>query len=129
MDEISKLDIYKEQYAHLRSMNEILYKIPSIFTAIIGGLWYFAVLNIENHKPVACAVFLFAAVSSICFVNVMQRFRLAFNAYIDNLNKMDGEMKVSIRPAFFPSTIATVQMLLWTAFLVSIGGIFYSIKC
>ena len=126
MSEISKLDIYKEQYAHVRSMNDILYKIPPIFTAIIGGLWYFAVINLDKYKLVSCAVFAFAAIASVCFVNVMQRFRAAFNAYIDNLNIMDGEMKVSIRKSRLPSTIATVQCLLWTSSLISLGGIFYA---
>lgn len=38
MPDISDLDRYREQYAHFRSMNDILYKIPPLFTAIIGGL-------------------------------------------------------------------------------------------
>jgi hypothetical protein len=107
-------------------MNDILYKIPPIFTAIIGGLWYFAVINLDKYRLVSCAVFAFAAIASICFVNVMQRFRAAFNAYINNLNVMDGEMKVSIRDSCLPSTIATVQYLLWTASLISLGGIVYA---
>ncbi|MDC6668579.1 hypothetical protein OEZ84_28000, partial [Leclercia adecarboxylata] len=113
MTEITRVEIYKEQYAHFRSMNDILYKIPPLFTAILGGLWYFAVLNLEKDKWISCAIFAFAAVASVCFVNVMQRFRMAFNSYIDNLNQMDGEMKVSIRPSHLPSTIVTVQILLW----------------
>jgi len=126
MSEISKADIYKEQYSHFRSMNDILYKIPPIFTAIIGGLWYFAALNLDKDKWVACAVFAFAGISSVCFVNVMQRFRSAFSAYIDNLNKMDGDMKVTIRPSRTPSTIRTVQFLLWAAAAISLLGIFYA---
>ncbi|MDE2182520.1 MAG: hypothetical protein KGJ78_05810 [Alphaproteobacteria bacterium] len=126
MTDISRVDIYKEQYAHFRSMNDILYKIPPMFTAILGGLWYFAVLNLEKDKWISCAVFAFAAVASICFVNVMQRFRMAFNSYIDNLNTMDGDMKVSIKPSCLPSTIVTVELLLWAAALVSLLGVFYA---
>lgn len=126
MAEITNVERYKEQYAHFRSMNDILYKIPPIFTAIIGGLWYFAVLNLDKYKWLACAVFLFCAIASVCFVNIMQRFRMAFNAYIDNLNKMDGEMKVSIKPSKLPSTVATIQYLLWAAAAVSAFGIFYA---
>ena len=48
MTEITRADIYKEQYAHFRSMNDILYKIPPLFTAIMGGLWYFAVQNLDK---------------------------------------------------------------------------------
>jgi hypothetical protein len=56
----------------------------------------------------------------------MQRFRMSFNSYIDNLNKMDGDMKVSIKSSSLPSTIASVQLLLWAAALVSLLGVFYS---
>jgi len=127
MSDISRTDIYREQYAHFRSMNEILYKIPPLFTAVLGGLWYFAVLNLEKDKWISCAVFAFATVTSVCFVNVMQRFRMAFNSYIDNLNQMDGDMKVSIKPSRLPSTIVTVQMLLWAAALVSLLGVLYAV--
>jgi hypothetical protein len=121
MAEITDIDRYKEQYAHFRSMNDILYKI----TAIIVGLWYFAASNIANNKWVACLVFAFCAVASVCFVNVMQRFRLSFNGYINNLNKMDGDMRVSIQASCFPSTITTFQLLLWTAAIVSVAGAIY----
>jgi hypothetical protein len=105
--DIERLDIYKEQYAHFRSMNDILYKIPPMFTAVLGGLWYFAVQTLEKDKLVSCAVFAFSAIASVCFVNIMARFREAFNAYISNLNVMDGNMKVTIKPSPTPSTPIT----------------------
>lgn len=126
MGEITRADIYKEQYAHFRSMNDILYKIPPLFTAVLGGLWYFAVINLEKDKWISCAIFVFAAIGSVCFVNVMQRFRIAFNSYINNLNEMDGDMKVSIKPSRLPSSIVTIQILLWAAALVSLLGVFYA---
>ncbi|MEF3365657.1 hypothetical protein V3H18_03820 [Methylocystis sp. 9N] len=126
MTDITRADIYKEQYAHFRSLNDILYKIPPLFTAVLGGLWYFAVLNLEKDKWIACAIFIFAAIASVCFVNVMQRFRMAFNSYIDNLNKMDGDLRVSIKPSRLPSTIVTVQVLLWAAAVVSALGVLYA---
>lgn len=122
---ITRNEIYKEQYAHFRGMNDILYKIPPLFTAVIGALWYFAVQNLEKDKAISGAVFLFAAVASICFVIVMERFRAAFVAYIDNLNKMDGEMKVTIRSSCLPSTIKTVQFLLLLAGALSLAGLVY----
>ena len=109
-------------------MNEILYKIPPIFTAILGGLWYFAASSLHTDKMVSCVVFLFAAIASICFINVMQRFRFAFNAYIDNLNKMDGDMKVTLNQSDLPSTITIVQLLLWTAAIVSFLGAIYATR-
>ncbi len=126
MSEISKNEIYKEQYAHFRSMNDILYKIPPMFTAVIGGLWYFAVLNLEKYSYVSGFVFVFSAIVSICFMNIMQRFRMAFNAYISNLNLMDGEMKVSIKSSRLPSTIATVQYMLLAGAIISVCGAIFS---
>jgi hypothetical protein len=119
-------EIYKEQYAHFRGMNDTLYKIPPLFTAVIGGLWYFAVQNITEKPAIASAVFAFTAIAAVCFVNVMSRFRQAFNGYISNLNKLDGEMKVTTKGGKFRvSTITTIQVLLWIAFLVSASGVFY----
>lgn len=56
---------------------------------------------------------------------MMERFRAAFVGYIDNLNRMDGAMKVTIRPSCLPSTIKTVQFLLFLASLLSFGGLAY----
>jgi hypothetical protein len=109
-------------------MNDILYKIPPIFTAILGGLWFFAMTIVDKDKLVACAVFGFALIASVCFINVMQRFRAAFNAYIDNLNNLDGDLKVTTKPSSFPpSTISTVQILLAAAAFVSLAGCFYAL--
>jgi hypothetical protein len=126
MGEITPVDIYKEQYSHFRSMNDILYKIPPIFTAVLGGLWYFAVTILDKDKWISCVVFAFAMIASVCFVNVMHRFRAAFNPYIDNLNKMDGDMRVSVRPSSLPSTITTIQFMLWAAALISLAGLLYA---
>jgi hypothetical protein len=127
MGEITPVDIYKEQYSHFRSMNDILYKIPPIFTAVLGGLWYFAITILEKDKWIACVVFAFALVASLCFINVMQRFRMAFNAYITNLNKMDMDMAVTTKPTSFPpSTLSTVQIMLAAAALVSLAGAIYA---
>jgi hypothetical protein len=64
-------------------------------------------------------------VASVCFVIVMERFRAAFSGYIDNLNKMDGVLKVSIRSSYLPSTIKTIQFLLWLAGVISPCAIAY----
>jgi hypothetical protein len=121
-------EIYKEQYAHFRAMNDILYKIPPLFTAVIGALWYFAVQNLATDRWIARAVFVFATIACICFVNVMARFRQSFNGYIDNLNKMDGDMKVTTKDGSFRwSTITTIQFLLWVAATVSLLGVAYSL--
>jgi hypothetical protein len=75
---------------------------------------------------VASAVFGFTAVTCICFVNVMSRFRQAFNGYLDNLNVMDGDRKITTkRGRFRVSTITTIQILLWIAAALSVAGMVY----
>ncbi|WP_157783754.1 hypothetical protein [Bradyrhizobium liaoningense] len=44
----------------------------------------------------------------------------------DNLNKMDGDLKVSIKPSKLPSTIATIQYLQWAAAIISLAGAIYA---
>jgi hypothetical protein len=125
-EQIVLKEIYQQQYAHFGRMNDTLYKMPPIFSAIIGGLWYFAAGQIKVDRVIAAAVFVFAGVSCICFVIALQRFRLAFSAYLDNLNKMDGAMKVTIRGSRLPSTLAVMTWLVSVAGLMSFAGAFYA---
>ncbi|MDQ0333044.1 small-conductance mechanosensitive channel [Mesorhizobium sp. YL-MeA3-2017] len=80
--DVSINEIYKEQYAHFRAMNDILYKIPPLFSAAIGGLWYFAASQLTSDRLIAVGIFVFAAVVSVCSVLIMGRFSLAFSRYI-----------------------------------------------
>lgn len=124
---ITPLDKYKEQYAHMRAMNDILYKMPPIFTTVIGGLWVFAVNFSGAGKLIPCSVFLFASIASLCFINIVRRFGLAFTLYLNNLNRMDGEYSVSLPQECRPSTIGTIKILLTVACLMSLGGSIYSL--
>ncbi|PDS69872.1 hypothetical protein [Rhizobium phaseoli] len=118
-------DIYREQYAHVRSMNDILYKIPPLFTVALGGLWYFAATQFRTDRVIAAGIFLFCVILSISFVHIMERFGNAFNGYLDNLNKLDGEYKVSLKPSRLPSTVKTIQLLLYVSALISLIGAAY----
>lgn len=119
-------DIYREQYAHFRSMNDILYKIPPLFTVALGGLWYFATSQMHADKLIAIVVFLFSGLLSLAFINIMGRFGKAFSGYLDNLNKLDGDYKVTIKPSAFPSTVKTIQCILWVGVFVSLAGAGYA---
>lgn len=125
MNDITPLDKYKEQYAHMRAMNDILYKMPPIFTTVIGGLWVFAINFSGAEKLVPCSIFLFASIASICFINIVRRFGLAFTRYLNNLNTLDGEYSVSLQQERGPSTIGTIKMLLTVACVMSLGGFIY----
>jgi len=122
LDTIKVSDIYREQYAHFRSMNDILYKIPPLFTVALGGLWYFAASQIKSDRIVATGIFLFCVLLSLAFINIMGRFGRAFNGYLDNLNKLDGDYRVTLKPSRYPSTVKTVQFLLYASAIVSLLG-------
>ena len=119
-------EIYEQQYAHFRAMNDILYKIPPIFSTILGGLWYFAASYIGKDRIIACGVFIFAAIAAACFTIALQRFRLAFTGYIDNLNRFDGEYKVTLKSSCWPSTLNAMTLLVVTALVVSTIGAIYA---
>lgn len=120
-------DIYREQYAHFRSMNDILYKIPPLFTVALGGLWYFAASQLKTDRVVAGGIFFFCVILSIAFINIMGRFGQAFNGYLDNLNKFDGEYRVTLKPSGLPSTVKTIQLLLCVSAIASIIGAAHAI--
>jgi hypothetical protein len=111
-------------------MNDLIYKLPTIYSALVGALWYFA-YSAKNEPPISCGVFIFAAV--VCFhsIYVTNRFRAAFNLYIDRINVFDREYAVTIRPAVGEpakvSTLGAFVRMLWVAFAFSIGGALYAL--
>ncbi|TIO74969.1 hypothetical protein [Mesorhizobium sp.] len=122
------MKFYKEQYTHFRAMNDILYKIPPLFSVAIGGLWYFAATQLKSDRIIAVGIFLFAAVVSVCSVFIMKRFSLAFSRYLTNLNALDGAYAVSLKDQTFPpSTVKIIQFLLWVATAISVGGVTYAV--
>ena len=127
MTEITIVDKYQRQYAHFGRMNDILYKLPPLFSTIIGALWFFAVSYIDKDRVISVFVFLFAAACCACFCIVMHRFRLAFNSYIDNINKMDGDMKVTLKDDTWPSTITALIWLLMFGATISVVAAVYTI--
>jgi hypothetical protein len=121
-------DVYREQYAHFRSMNDILYKIPPLFTVALGGLWYFAASQLKTDRIVAAGIFIFCVILSLAFINIMDRFGRAFNGYLNNLNKLDGEYQVTLKPSRMPSTVKTIQLLLLASAVVSLIGAGHAIR-
>lgn len=128
--DVSVNDIYKEQYAHFRAMNDILYKIPPLFSVAIGGLWFFAASQLKADRLIAVGIFLFAAIVSVASVFIMGRFSTAFSLYITNLNKLDGDYAVSLKSndqKWPPSTVKIIQFLLWVAAAMSCAGVIYAL--
>lgn len=110
---------YQQQYQHFSKMNDLLYKLPVIFSAAIGGFWYFG-YSIKGDDPVlAMAIYIFSGVFSLCCFQVMNRFGLAFNKYIKNINKMDGALAISIKDDNSPSVLTIIKVILVISALLS----------
>jgi len=126
---VSVDEVYRQQYAHFSRMNDLFYKLPIGFSTIIGGLWFFGASMIGKDKFISSMVFAFAALCSLAFLLMMERFGAAFNGYIDNLNILDGDYKVTIKNARWRSSKKVIMFLLVCAFLLSAASLFYILSC
>lgn len=124
-EEIPAVEIYKQHYAHFGRMNDLIYKLPTLYSALIGALWFFA-YSAKNDILIASGIFIFAAAICIHSIYITNRFRTAFNLYVDRINSFDRQYAVTIRPApGEPSKLSTLGALvrmLWVAFALSIAG-------
>jgi hypothetical protein len=119
-------EIHRQQYAHFGRMNDILYRLPVLFSTLIGGLWFFAFTQNEKNVSAAVVVLTFSALLSVVFYYIMERFRRSFSSYIDNINKLDGEFAVSLKVNGASggwSTIRWIQFSLQVAFVGSVINI------
>lgn len=62
-------EIHRQQYAHFGRMNDILYRLPVLFSTLIGGLWFFAFSQNEKNVPAAVVVLTFSAFLSVVFLS------------------------------------------------------------
>jgi len=126
--QVSVDEIYRQQYSHFSKMNDLFYKLPIGFSTIIGGLWFFGADMMAKDQFISSIVFLFAALCCTAFLLMMDRFGAAFNAYIDNLNILDGKYKVSIKKARWRSSKKVIMTLLLCALLLSSAAFVYVIS-
>lgn len=134
---IPTIEIYKQQYAHFGRMNDLLYKLPTIYSALVGALWYFGFTSLDKDRIISFAVFCFAAVICRYSITITNQFRSAFNLYIDRINLFDREFSVSIKQPSGTkargskkssqlSTVRAVARTLWCALIISILGALYA---
>lgn len=116
-------EIHRQQYAHFGRMNDILYRLPVLFSTLIGGLWFFAFTQFERSFLVAIIVLCFAAVLSVVFSKVMDRFRRAFNGYIKNINMLDGEFAVSLKGDGAYENWSTIRWIQFSLQVALVGSV------
>jgi len=71
--------------------------VPIGFSTIIGGLWCFGAGMIGKETFISAIVFGSATLCCVVFFLMMERFGAAFDGYIDNLNILDGQYKITIQ--------------------------------
>lgn len=121
--EIEPLEIYKQHYAHFGRMNDILYKLPILYSSLIGALWYFSFTQLFTAPLVAACILLFSTALCWCFIVTTDRFHLAFNMYIHSINAFDGPHAISLPDGI--STIRAMKYVLCFALGLSLLGALY----
>jgi hypothetical protein len=116
--------IYREQRAQAGRMNETLYRMPPLFSVVIGGLWYFAAQSIDKNRVIAAGVFLFATMCAITGAFAMQRYRIVFIAYMDCIEALEGKFAPNIPPTRVRTT-TMFMALLGIAAVISLLGFVY----
>lgn len=124
---VTEVEIYKQQSARFQNLNDTLYRIPPIFSTVIGGLWYFAASQSGHSVVLAEGILLFASSVGMAGGNALMQLRLAINGYLEQLNQFESGHVVSIksvRPAIdrrglLSTRISTVRGLAYLLFLSS----------
>lgn len=77
-----KLELqYLEAGQHLRSLNQLMWQVPSMVIAITGGLWYGA--TTVDELQARTVVLTFAAVFSLLAIRIIWRLRQLIQMHID----------------------------------------------
>ncbi len=76
-----KENVYLEAGQHIRSLNQILWQIPSMAIAITGGLWY-GVTTLDAVPP-KVAILLFSAFVNLVTILIILRLRYVMQQYIE----------------------------------------------
>ena len=125
---VTEGEIYKQQSARFQNLNDTLYRIPPIFSTVIGGLWYFAASQSDHNMVLAEGILLFASAVGMAGGNALMQLRLAINGYLKQLNQFESGRAVSIKSVHsaayrlglpFPR-ISTVRGLAYLLFFSSV---------
>ncbi|UHH10131.1 hypothetical protein LU699_18065 [Luteimonas fraxinea] len=100
---------YLEAGQHLRSLNQLMWQVPSIVIAITGGLWYGAT-TVEDPRA-RIAVLIFAAFFSLLAIRIIRRLRRLIQTQIDKQDQFSAET---------PNTAGPKNIVIncWTAALL-----------
>ncbi len=125
---VTEAEIYKQQSARFQNLNDTLYRIPPIFSTVIGGLWYFAASQSVHNIFLAEGVLLFASAVGMAGGNALMQLRMAINGYLEQLNQFESGHIVNLKSErqadgskeLLLPRISTVRGLAYLLFLSSV---------
>ncbi|APO88189.1 hypothetical protein [Marivivens sp. JLT3646] len=112
--------IHQQHYTHFGRLNDLIYKLPILYSGLFGGLWYFAFSQKDANPWVAALVLFFCSILSFIFKKITGRLGRAMSGYIDNINKMDGEFAVTLKNNDGKNEWSTIN---WINFALTISGL------
>ncbi|MBY0332874.1 MAG: hypothetical protein K2X49_19625 [Acetobacteraceae bacterium] len=118
-------EVYRQQNMRFTRLNDILHRTPPTFSALIGGLWYFAFQQMDQRPVLAALVFIVAALVGHAGINVFNRLRVFITAYLDSIARFEKPHEMP-RPAG-TSIARYVIRLLGLAMALSVAGALWSL--
>lgn len=125
-DPLPREAVYPALSKRFEGLRDQQYKLPSLFSALIGGLWFFGCQQVTKDRFISAAVFLFAVAVSLACLKAIYRFRQAFNMHLDTLNALEGPLAITLPKERF-SRNRSMTMLLWIALAYSAVGVVYAL--
>lgn len=110
---------YLEAGQHLRSLNQLMWQVPSMVIAITGGLWYGA--TTVNELQARTVVLSFAAVFSVLTIVIILRLRQLIQVHIDRQQLLSPD-NVKVPRGRYVVIGCWITALLGSAIVSSLGA-------
>jgi hypothetical protein len=118
--------IYAEQRAAHGRLHDVIYKMPAVYAAVIGGLWFLAATSLEKTPVISVGVFIFAAACAGAGALINLRLRVAGALLLDHLDAWEGKLRTPTDKGWLPRTTRVIAGLLMVASLISLMGAAYA---
>jgi hypothetical protein len=76
---------FEQNSEHIRSLNQIMWKVPLLAMTLTGGLWFAVATTPTLTRPAQIGFMLLAAIANIALVLVLARIRFVMQGYIERV--------------------------------------------
>jgi hypothetical protein len=76
---------FEQNSEHIRSLNQIMWKVPLLAMTLTGGLWFAVATTPVLTRPAQVGFLLLAAIANIALVFVLARIRFVMQGYIERV--------------------------------------------